>query len=83
MALPKPMRALAVASVLISVYLLFQLFRSPRSLLGPGEKLLEMTEDPNLKRESSLESLFTQGLQNSSNGGALGSLMAERRICSG
>ena len=68
MALPKPTRALAVASVLISVYLLFQLFKSPRLLLGPGEKLLEMTEDPNLKRESSLVSLFTQALQNNSNG---------------
>jgi hypothetical protein len=44
------MRLLAILSAFLFVYLIFQIFKTPPLLRGPGEKLLEMTKDPNLER---------------------------------
>jgi hypothetical protein len=46
------MRILAILSVIMFFYLVFQVLQSPPSLHVPGDKLLQMTKDPNLERMS-------------------------------
>lgn len=46
------MRALAVVSAFLFMYLVFHIYDSPPSLRGPRETLSQMTKDPNLERMS-------------------------------
>ncbi len=43
------MRVLAGVSACLLFFLLFELYRSPRLLTGPEEKVPEMKSDPNLE----------------------------------
>ena len=46
------MRVLAGVSACLLFFLLFELYRSPRILSGPEEKVPEMMSDPNLEGTS-------------------------------
>lgn len=46
------MRALALLSGLLFIYLIVQIYRAPASLRNLADKLQEMTSDPNLERET-------------------------------
>lgn len=50
MTVPRLVRVLGILSFVLFLYLVLQIFKSPPHIRGPGEKLLEMTKDPNLER---------------------------------
>jgi hypothetical protein len=54
MALPKSMQALGGVSLLMFIYLLTLIFRSPSTATVPGDggKIDDMSHDPNLDRKS-------------------------------
>ncbi|KAI9834529.1 MAG: hypothetical protein M1819_002905 [Sarea resinae] len=58
MAVPRVMRLLVTASGLLFVFIIFQVFRSPVSVGGPAEKLMDMTRDPNLDPTGEPEGLL-------------------------
>lgn len=49
MAIPKPLRALAITSAFLLFYLVFQSLRSPPSLHGPGDLEKELSDEPMLE----------------------------------
>ena len=51
MAVPRSMRVLAGLSAVLFCYLLLQIFRTPKTLPAPENKLADVTRDPNLDRE--------------------------------
>lgn len=48
MALSRTLRLVALLSIVLFLYLFFQIFRPPALLSPDGDKLEEVTRDPNL-----------------------------------
>ena len=49
MAIPKPLRASAIVCAFLFFYLIFQIFRSPPSIHGPGDLEKELPDEPMLE----------------------------------
>ena len=49
MAIPKPLRALAIVSGLLFFYLVFQVSRKPPKINGPGDLEQELPHEPMLE----------------------------------
>ena len=49
MAIPKPLRALAIISAFLLFYLLFQAFKTPPAIHGPGDLEHELPNEPTLQ----------------------------------
>jgi mannosyltransferase len=53
MAIARPIRALALAAVLMWCFFLYQIFKPAAPVRGPGEQFQNLERDPNLDREPS------------------------------
>lgn len=51
MALPRGMRALAAVSLVLFIFVLFQVFQGPTSLSGPSNKIDDWVKDPQSDRK--------------------------------
>ena len=54
MAFPKPLRALAVLSLILFIFMIFQLFRTPPTIHKPGkgeDAVPDMKDDPMADRK--------------------------------
>lgn len=49
MAVSKPLRALAVVSTFLLIYLVLQVFKSPPPISGPGDLEQEIPNEPTLE----------------------------------
>lgn len=49
MAIPKPLRALAIVSAFLFFYLIFQIFKKPPIIHGPGDLEQELPNEPMLE----------------------------------
>ncbi len=49
MAIPRPLRALAIMTAFLFLYLVFQVFRRAPSIAGPGDLEQELPNEPTLE----------------------------------
>ena len=58
MAIPKPLRVLAIISVFLLFYLLFQAFKTPPTIHGPDDLEHELPNEPTLQGTTTKLCLF-------------------------
>lgn len=57
MAIPKPLRALAIVSAFLFFYLVIQIFRGPPIINGPGDLEQELPDEPTLQGDTNRAAL--------------------------